>query len=100
MPGHGLSTIFRAGVAGMMKHLSNEIAINGVTVNSVCPASIETDSLRGSYDLKGRVRQIPVGRLGKPEELAAAVAFLASQQAAFITGATLQVDGGMIGSLY
>ncbi len=100
MPSHGLSTVFRAGVTGMMKHLANETAAKGVTVNCVCPASIATEGLKQSYDLAERVKRVPVGRIGRPEELAAAVAFLASDLAGFITGASIQVDGGMVASLY
>lgn len=99
MQKHTLSTVFRAGVTGLMKHLANEVAPRGVTVNTVCPASIVTSSLAGSYDLQSRLKNIPVGRLGRPEELGAVVSFLASEHAGFITGATLQVDGGMISSL-
>ena len=100
MPKHTLSTVFRAGVTGMLKHLSNEVAAKGVTVNTICPASIVTDSLSQTYDLANRLKRIPVGRLGRPEELAAMVAFLASDHAGFVTGATIPVDGGMIASLY
>lgn len=97
---HALSTVFRAGITGYLKHLSNETAGRGVTVNCVCPASIETPSLRGSYDMSERVKRVPVGRLGTPEELAAAVVFLASDRAGFITGASLPVDGGLTASLF
>lgn len=100
MPSHGLSTVFRAGVTGFMKHLANETAAKGVTVNTVCPASIATAGLKQSYDLSERIKRVPVGRIGRPEELAAAVAFLASDLAGFITGASIQVDGGMVASLY
>ncbi len=99
MPKHGLSTIFRAGVAAYVKHLANEIAHAGVTVNAVGPASIATASFVQRADLKERTENCPVRRLGRPEELAAAVAFLSSEQAGFITGVTLQVDGGMTLSL-
>ncbi len=100
MPKHGLSTVFRAGLTAYMKHLANEIAAKGVTVNTVCPASIATASLTASYDPTERIKRIPLGRMGKPEELAATVAFLASEQSGFITGASLHVDGGMVASLY
>jgi 3-oxoacyl-[acyl-carrier protein] reductase len=100
MPKHGLSTVYRAGVTAYMKHLANEIAARGITVNTVCPASIATPALTGSYDSTERIKRVPLGRLGKPEELAATVAFLASEQAGFITGASLHVDGGMVASLY
>jgi 3-oxoacyl-[acyl-carrier protein] reductase len=100
MASHGLSTVFRAGVTGLMKHLANEVAAKGVTVNCVCPASIATPSLGRSYDFSERIKRVPVGRMGRPEELAATVAFLASDLAGFITGASVQVDGGMVASLY
>jgi len=99
MPKHGLSTIFRAGVAAYVKHLANEIAHTGVTVNAIGPASIGTASFRQRPDLQARIENCPMRRLGRPEECAAAVAFLASEQAGFITGTTLQVDGGMTLSL-
>ena len=100
MEKHTLSTVFRLGVTGYLKHLSNEIAALGVTVNAVCPASIETAGLRGSYDLNERARRAPMRRLGRPEELAAAVVFLASHQAGYITGVSLPVDGGQSQCLF
>lgn len=100
MEKHALSTVFRAGVTGYLKHLSNETAGHGVTVNAVCPASVATQSLRADYDLEERARRVPMRRVGKPEELAAAVAFLASRQAGYITGVSLPVDGGQTASLF
>lgn len=96
---HGLSTVYRAGLTAYLKHLANEIAPYGVTVNSVCPASIATDSFVSSYDPAERAKSVPMKRLGTPDELAATVVFFASTQAGFITGASLQVDGGMTASL-
>jgi 3-oxoacyl-[acyl-carrier protein] reductase len=96
---HGLSTVYRTGMQGFLKQLANEVAKHGVTVNSVCPASVETGALRANYDLAARAKTIPLQRIGKPEELAATVAFLASERAGFTTGATLQVDGGQTASL-
>jgi 3-oxoacyl-[acyl-carrier protein] reductase len=96
---HGLSTVFRAGVTAYMKHLANEIAAQGVTVNTVGPGSIDTPTPRTSEHMAERLRRVPIGRLGQPEELAAMVAFLASNQAGFITGANLHVDGGMVAAL-
>jgi 3-oxoacyl-[acyl-carrier protein] reductase len=96
---HGLSTVFRAGLAGYLKHLANETAHAGVTVNSVCPALILTDGLRSSYNIEARAAAIPMKRGGKPEELAATVAFFCSTQSGFTTGASLQVDGGQVASL-
>lgn len=97
---HGLSTIFRAGVTGFMKHLANEVAANGVTVNTVGPGSIDTPTPRNPHDMAERLKRVPLGRLGRPEEFAATVVFLASEQAGFITGATLNVDGGTMAALY
>jgi 3-oxoacyl-[acyl-carrier protein] reductase len=99
MPKHSLSTVFRAGLTGYLKHLANETAASGVTVNAVCPSSVGTEALRSSYNMDERIGRVPMRRLGKPEELAAAVAFFASEGAGFITGASLQVDGGLTGSL-
>ena len=100
MEKHALSTVFRLGVTGYLKHLANETADHGVTVNAVCPALIETPSLHGSYNLADRARRVPMRRVGRPEELAAAVVFLASQQAGYITGVSLPVDGGQTASLF
>lgn len=96
MTRHGLSTVFRAGLTGYLKHLANEIAATGVTVNTVCPASIGTEAMEKSYDLALRTQQVPMRRIGRPEELGAMVAFLASQHAGYTTGAAIQVDGGMV----
>ena len=94
MTKHGLSTVFRAGLTGYLKHLANEIAHTGVTVNCVCPALILTEGLRSSYNIDARAAAIPMKRGGKPEELAATVAFFCSELSGFTTGASLQVDGG------
>lgn len=99
MTRHGLSTVFRAGLTGYLRHLANEIAASGVTVNTVCPASVGTEAMEKSYDLKVRAQQVPMRRIGKPEELGATVAFFCSELAGFTTGAALQVDGGMVASL-
>ena len=99
MTKHGLSTVFRAGLTGYLRHLANEIATTGVTVNTVCPASVGTEAMEKSYDLKLRAQQVPMRRIGKPEELGAMVAFLCSDLAGFTTGAAIQVDGGMVASL-
>lgn len=99
MHDHALSTVFRAGVHGLLKHLANEVAPTGVTVNMVCPASVATAGMVASYGAAARAAQVPMRRLGRPEELAATVAFLASDLAGYTTGASLQVDGGMVGAL-
>jgi len=92
MPKHGLSTVFRAGGTGYMNHLANEIVARGVTVNTVCPGSIDTNKRNSSQNAE-RLKLIPTGRFGRPEEFAATVAFLASEYAGFITGTSLHVDG-------
>lgn len=102
MKHHALSTVYRCGLAGLLKHLANENAARGVTVNMVCPASVATDSFKaywGEHGIEERLKQVPVGRFGKPEEMAATVAFLASDLAGFITGESVHVDGGMIAAL-
>jgi 3-oxoacyl-[acyl-carrier protein] reductase len=87
----------KAGIAGLTRSLAREIGSRGVTVNCVAPGFIDTDMTRALTEAQraALLEQIPLGRLGKPEDVAAAVAFLASPQAAYITGATLHVNGGM-----
>ena len=75
MPVHGLSTVFRSALAGYLKHLANESAKHGVTVNSVCPASIATPTFMARADAADRAKTMPMQRLGKPEECAAAAVF-------------------------
>lgn len=87
----------KAGILGMTRCLAKELAARNVTVNAVAPGYIETDMTAA---LPEKVRtaalsQIPLGRMGRPEDIAEAVAFLASDRAAYITGQTIQVDGGM-----
>ena len=94
LPRHAISTVFRAGVQAALKHLAMELAARGVTVNAVAPATILTPTFATFHNLEQRVAAVPVKRAGKPEELAAAVAFLASAHAGFITGETIQLDGG------
>jgi 3-oxoacyl-[acyl-carrier protein] reductase len=107
-----LSTTARAGVLGFAKCLSDEVATEGITVNAVCPGYMRTDRITDLVEqraaqtkrdtnqvLSGYVADIPAGRMGEPEELAAAVAFLASGRAGYITGVALQVDGGYIRSI-
>ncbi len=86
----------KAGIIGFTKALALENARKGITVNAVCPGYVDTDMVAGVPEkvLEGIVAQIPVGRLGKAEEIAALVAFLASDAAAFITGAVLSANGG------
>ncbi len=104
----GLSIATWAGVVGYAKTLSLEVAADGITVNTLCPGRIATGRIAtvfgtdGAIDdtqLKEMAREIPMGRLGTPDEIAGLVAFLASPFAAYITGATIQVDGGRLASL-
>ena len=87
----------KAGVAGMSRALAREIGSRNITVNCVAPGFIDTDMTRelGEQQTAALMQQIPLGRFGMPEDIAAAVAFLASPQAAYITGTTLHVNGGM-----
>jgi 3-oxoacyl-[acyl-carrier protein] reductase len=99
MPRHALSTIFRAGLQAALKHLSHELGPRGVTVNSVAPATVVTPTFSAFHDLERRVAATALKRAGTAEEVAATVAFLASDPAGFITGQTLQLDGGRSVSL-
>jgi 3-oxoacyl-[acyl-carrier protein] reductase len=105
LPGLILSTTARAGVLGFSKALSDEVAKDGITVNCICPGFIATERVeelqRAKPEMmKQTIAQIPMGRIGTPEELASAVTFLASVPASYITGAVLQVDGGFIRSIF
>lgn len=87
----------KAGVIGFSKSMAREVASRGVTVNTVAPGFIETDMTKvlSEEQRAATLAQVPAGRLGDPREIASAVAFLASSEAAYITGATLHVNGGM-----
>jgi len=102
-----LSNTVRAGVVGLAKSLSNELASHNITVNNVCPGYTMTDRVRSlaivtaqkegttpEAVIKRWESSIPMGRLGTPEEFAALVTFLASEPAGYITGASIQIDGG------
>jgi 3-oxoacyl-[acyl-carrier protein] reductase len=97
-----LSTTMRMGIVGMAKHMADEFGPYNVTVNNVAPGLILTDRIKDTIPkgvdpeegLKEKAKNIPLGRIGKPEELAAVVAFLASEQAAYVSGTTISVDGG------
>jgi len=86
----------KAGLIGLSKSLAKEFASRGITSNVVCPGPIETDMLMALTDEQraAMLSVVPVGRLGQGDEIAAAVEFLASESAAFITGTVLPVDGG------
>ena len=108
-----LSNTARAGVIGFMKSLSNEVAKDGITVNSICPGYTKTqrvENLAKSFveNGKGTIKDfyeklesdIPMQRIGSPEEFAQAVAFLVSEGAGYITGVSLKVDGGFAKGLF
>ncbi|MET0292558.1 MAG: SDR family oxidoreductase, partial [Steroidobacteraceae bacterium] len=88
----------KAGVIGFTKALAREVASRGITVNAVAPGFIDTDMTRvlGEEQKQGLLTQIPVGRLGSPEDIARAVLFLVLPGSAYITGQTLSVNGGML----
>jgi 3-oxoacyl-[acyl-carrier protein] reductase len=96
-PGQANYAAAKAGVAGMTRALAREIGSRGITVNCVAPGFIDTDMTRVLPEEQQAAlkAQVPLGRLGAPEEIAYAVAFLASPQAAYITGVELHVNGGM-----
>ncbi|MBM3603491.1 MAG: 3-oxoacyl-ACP reductase FabG [Alphaproteobacteria bacterium] len=96
-PGQGNYAAAKAGLVGMSKSLAYEVASRGITVNCVAPgfiATAMTDKLNDEQKSK-ILTQIPAGRMGSPEEIAAAVLYLASPEASYVTGATLHVNGGM-----
>lgn len=85
----------KAGVIGLTKSVARELASRGITCNAVAPGFIQTDMTENLGDNNSLLNSIPLGRMGKPEDIAAAVAFLASDSAAYITGEVLKVDGGL-----
>ena len=87
----------KAGMIGFTKSLAREVGTRGITVNAVAPGFIDTDMTKALSDEHKQLllNQIPLARLGQPEEIAAAVAFLASPEAGYITGETISVNGGM-----
>jgi 3-oxoacyl-[acyl-carrier protein] reductase len=96
--GLALSNATRAGVAGVVRTLAREVASEGVLINNVMPGSFHTERLREIYGsdeaVIARGATAPMGRIGRPEELGSVIAFLASERASYLTGASILVDGG------
>lgn len=90
-------TAAKAGILGLTRHLAKEVAAHGITVNAVCPGLIDTDMVRDTIEpaqIERYAGSFPIARLGRPQEVAALVAFLCSDEAAYITGASLDINGG------
>lgn len=100
MPRHAVSSIFRAGLQVALKHLVEEVAPHGVTVNTISPATVLTPTFASFHNLERRLAGTALKRGGTLEEFGGTVAFLASQQSGFITGENIQFDGGMTKALF
>ena len=97
-----LSNAVRPGVVGWLKTLSKEVGPDGITVNTIAPGQIDTERLRALYGgapPPEALERIPARRIGSPAEIAATVCFLASEQAAYISGTVIPVDGGLLSGL-
>jgi 3-oxoacyl-[acyl-carrier protein] reductase len=96
-PGQANYAAAKAALVGFTKSLAQEVGSRNITINCIAPGFIETDMTKALPDAQRAklLEQIPLGRLGSPEDIAHAVVFLASKEAGYITGATLHVNGGM-----
>jgi 3-oxoacyl-[acyl-carrier protein] reductase len=105
IPNLVLSNALRAAVTGLTKTLASEVARDGITVNTVAPGRILTDRLTSLYGgdaettRREAVGEVPAGRVGEPSDMGNAIAYLCSERAGYITGTTLQVDGGLVRGL-
>jgi 3-oxoacyl-[acyl-carrier protein] reductase len=103
IPGLALSNSHRPGLVGFLKTLSREVAADGVTINDIATGRFATDRLAANWGgreemQRGAVEGVPAGRLGDPDEYGDLVAFLCSERAAYITGTSIPIDGGMLRS--
>jgi len=96
--GHPHYSAAKAGILGLTKSAAKELIVQGIRVNAVAPGFVDTARLRGALDAgrQANIAKTPAGRLGEPEEIAATVAFLASDDAAYYVGATLSPNGGLV----
>jgi 3-oxoacyl-[acyl-carrier protein] reductase len=96
-PGQGNYAAAKAGLVGMTKSLAAEVASRNITVNAVAPGFIQTAMTEALTDQQKEMigQRIPAGRMGMPAEIAAAVTYLASEEAAYVTGETIHINGGM-----
>ena len=101
LPGRSAYNSSKAGILGLTRTLAVELAPYGITVNAIAPGLVETEMLKqrvaeGSIKIDAALKRIPLGRLGRPEEIAKAAVFLASDDASYITGQVIVVDGGFL----
>ncbi len=96
-PGQANYAAAKAGLIGLTQSLAKEVARLNITVNAICPGFIETEALAGmtAEERSTAIAKVPMRRFGRPEEVAAAVLFLASDKASYITGSVLKIDGGI-----
>jgi NAD(P)-dependent dehydrogenase (short-subunit alcohol dehydrogenase family) len=103
LKGRAAYTASKTGVVGLTRALAMDHAAEGIRVNCICPALVETEMVRGLYEkqadpqaaMRARLAMLPLGRLGKPEDVANMVVFLASEESSWLTGAALPLDGGL-----